>query len=519
MAPPRPIIDWASQRHDDARIIAFTQIVDRVRAETFAIENERARRMQAGRVVWPDKSEYSVIELAAGPNCPQNGGFEYVWRDLFERARNNLHLLGTTPPPRYSPANYVLTWANLIDWNTKLFESATNIRPHFLFPKTTDPYNTDPNLNYRVSTEQSLASSLGNDRWIDGVPKVGYGRPQEVVNLALYQCHVVRPVNYQAMVDQTIAYNRDQISRYSASNPAGAAQLARENEHLASGICRSGGLDDSAPNMRTTFGEWPKRGPTHIGYGMGIVTVLEPNNAQPGQLGRFEMKSLATTPQSQEGMIRQWFIDLHNPTFSIQGRSEQYIWDVGLWIEHLALTARAYSRQNLDTLLTDALAFYAWNHIPFNEQRGLIRMDPGLIQTMQRASAMARFRAKSGGFTQAGAQLISVAGGPIAGAIASVMGEIGYMFLAGAIQGQFSAPDSPKYFFLRVPSLACRYGNTAEELNRTLADLESARASGVVRSPTQQQQQPTVSAPAQLTKLMPVAAGAVIGLLLAKVLS
>lgn len=403
-------------------VATFRTFVASMRTRTQELDARYRGRLNVpgARPIGPEPQ--TVLEMPAlpGGECPANGALAYIYVDIFDAAKENLRLLGESPPVRWAPVDDVLDWQKMVSWNAQLLIHATNIRPMFLFATATEPSNADPANNYHRADTDPLRTLITypdgyregrKERWSNTQSTSAVIGAQGVLDIAdamrrANQCFYLRSI--QCAPD--IAMGGVDIGFW---EPFGRRVEVDHNAATLGGRAAFG---------RTTF--------------TAENTIMRRAITDAWQFMR---------PYSERITLR-----------TLDGGSEQVTvtFYVTRWIEYWDQVALALSRVDLVSLLKESLGFYVSNHNIW--YAAALGMTPAEADAQRRAAQTAAL--ESSPWHQAIRGISSAVAGamnPAAGAIVNVLYQLSAPLFDNFILGQFET-DAPRPFFVRVPPLSCR---------------------------------------------------------------
>lgn len=429
-------LDWSRSLADPrvaVEVRTFHDIVVVVSFRTEGLWADVKRRYVNPAITVRGKEPYAILEFPPATNgeCPRTGSFAYVYADIFERARRHLQILGDNPPPRWSNAVDVLEWQKLVSFNIQILIWATNIRPMFLFPTSTDPATAsgvDPSIaitaNWRTANTATKRSFMGYDG--SGIPQFRDGareRWSHTISTGL-----TGVPNTTQIVPQSV------LDLHEAMRVAGVPVSRGDAGFLERRVQINHDGGDYAPR-RARF---------------GAITRTAENTA-----ARRMIAAAWATPTAP-----------HDPTGSR--------FFVTRWVEVWDQIALAFAAQNLDQMMLDAIGFYVFNHNVWYADR--LGMTAQQVRDMQNA-IMAAQRAGHPVLGTIRAATASIAGAinPVAGAVVGILQEVGEALMTW-VYDAFEA-DVPRPLFVRTPPLACR------EVELTIEEDTVAAPPGTVMLP------------------------------------
>lgn len=397
---------------------AFASALAAIKASTDALEAEYQARVARGA---EDRSLGNVIRVM--PDCPSDGPWGYVYRDIFDAAKENLRTLNATAYSPTSTAEQNYLWVTLIQKNVRLLRGATNISDMFLFPTgaTFGDHVSRPTPEEAARSVRepipwrdvrgsvySSARAVVSGHTTDG----GGNNPSDILGSGsriglqtVSKIRTTRPQNYEGAVRRALAL------------PPNRAQAVRD-----AGSDLSAQMRAMVPFMVTT--------PQTTATERDTALDRTPAGASAADWG-------------SDGDFRA--VNTANGTF---------YWYPSLWLEHYRLVARVYSNLDLNTILTESFGFYAFNHnVHFASKLGMTNEQVRAIQT----AAIAAQTATAGGIASGAASAIN----PIAGAVVAAAAALVALLVndIGAATGDVY--ESPFSLFRRVPRPGCT-ATTAE---------------------------------------------------------
>ena len=396
---------------------SFSQILATVGERTDALQAEYEARNSRGTLNTALGSPFLVM-----PDCPPDGPWGYVYKDIFDGAKENLRKLNETGAKGTPEQNF--DWASLVLANAELVRGATNISDMFLFPKdallgapTTEmtpdeaarstveavPWRTPSGAVYsgaRATVKGYRTDSGGNDP-----AEVRFSAKQLGVQ-TLSRLRVVRPDIYASELRRALSDtgNRTKPVRDAGADPT--AQMRALAPLIVwdptSSACDGRCLDMDA--SRNTVGVAPASD-------WGIDGDFRAVATEGGGRG-----------------LRFWFPYLH--------------------LSHLRTVARVYSALDLNTVITDAFAFYAFNHnVHYAGKLGLTNEQVRAMQT----AAMAATAGTGGGLVSGVAAAIN----PIAGVVAAALSALLVLLIQAVGAATGDVYESPFSLNRRVPRVGC----------------------------------------------------------------
>lgn len=479
-----------TREYTERRIPIFERNLAAIVAETERLVALYQSRMSVGTV--QGSGEQAMMVMPVTGACPMNGPLAYVYDDICAAAQRNLASLGAEKPPRWSTADVVARWADLINWNISLFRRASNVDGRFMFPETygraAEAYRPSSWGSRRGGTTRTLETQQG-----------GFGPGETPV----YRSGLPYPHNGeegavpQAILDLSESLDRNlrSVLRMATTcvrmGPAGVC-LETRPAPIVSEACLYNPTD-SCPPQHTL--DYPRSGWSRNLTDLGITrSRLEPirETTSPFGLKNLEFSLFTTPEQISSNWIRigdkgdttpggAWdklstvFQKTPRPgetnpwTGSTYSANAQGVpmtgW--GYWnpINELMKyqnAAREWSRVSLPKVISDAIAWYVFNHnVWYAEKLGLTAEQ---LRAQQRAVASAGLDRTSGpilGVTGA----VGSAVNPAIGIIIGILNAIGKELLLEFVR---ITPDMPKPLFLRVPDPAVCEGRPEEQAGRSL---------------------------------------------------
>lgn len=383
---------------------SFAQTLAAVKALTDALNGEYQTRNARGTRNTTLGSPFLVM-----PDCPTDGPWGYVYRDIFDASKENLRVLNETGANGTPEENFA--WASLVRANAALLRGATNIADMFLFPTgalpgapTTEMTPDEAARSVRESVPWRTPSGAlyANARaTVRGYrTDEGGNEPSEILASAnqlglqtVSRVRTLRPDWYELAVRQVLALPGNMSKPVRDAGSDLAAQMRAMVPFLV--------MDPS-----TTPSDW----------------------GSDGNYRALQFESLMARARPGPGPVRFWFPYLH--------------------LAHLRLVARVYSALDLNKILTDAFGFYAFNHnVHYAAKLGLTNEQ---VRAMQTAAMQTQTAAIFGTATA-----VYTAVNPILGLVVGLVGALTALLIQwqGAATGDVF--ESPFSLFRRVPRVGC----------------------------------------------------------------
>lgn len=465
-----------TQEYARTRIPIFVQNLDRVEAESQRIDAELRNRSAAGSIV--GAGEQAVVVMPVTGACPPNGPLAYVYDDLFNAAQANLRVLGNEKPPRYSPVDVIARWSNLIDWNVSILRRASNIDGRYMMPETFDRaaevYRPASWGSRRGGTTQTLHTQQGGfgpgetPVYRDGYPYPHNGE-QEAIPQSLRDSNdamdrtlrsalrLVRPVTIPS---ESCLYNPTStcVPFYRADVPMNGVLLGALPDV---GIARSRlfPLRRSMPGMpllnQLFFTTLDQINSGWIRYGSPV---------DPWRVNGGAWEHLSTIwkrfPREGETDPVTGFVAARDAQGNVM--TGWMYWNPNYALTSMQNTAREWARVSLPTLISEAIAWYIFNHnVWYAEKLGFTVEQ---LRAQQRALT-------SAGLDRTSGPIVSITGAvgsavnPAIGVVIGIINAIGKELLLSFIN---IAPDIPKPLFLRIPDPAACEGRPEDQAGASL---------------------------------------------------
>lgn len=376
---------------------SFSQTLATVGGRTDALEAEYEARNSRGTLNTALGSPFLIM-----PDCPPDGPWGYVYKDIFDGAKENLRKLNETGAKGTPEENFL--WVTLVQTNAALLRGATNISDMFLFP--TDAL---PGASVTEMTPDEAARSVH-----ESVP---WRSPRGNV----YS-------NARATVR---GYRTDGSGNDPTEIRSSAKQLWSQT--LSRLRTLRPDLYEAAVRSGTNNIVWDPTASACNGRCFDTGAVRNTKGAAPASDWGSDggMRAVAT-----EG----------------GGRGLRY-WFPHLYLAHYRLVARVYSSLDLNTVITNAFAFYAFNHnVHYAGKLGLTNEQ---VRSMQTA-AMAATAGTGGGLVSGVVSAIN----PIAGVVAAALSALLVLLIQAVGAATGDVYESPFSLNRRVPRVGCETGGS-----------------------------------------------------------